>query len=416
LQTLPLFVNPFFLAKLLKKAKHKIYRSLCPLQNLASLRESLQIKNMHKDKSTRIVANWIFLGVGMLIIQVLLGGITRLTGSGLSITEWKPIMGAMPPMGEAEWQQAFNKYQQIAQFKYINQHFTLGDFKFIFFWEWFHRLWARLIGVVFLIPFIYFLKKKYFKSWMVFPLVVLFLLGALQGVIGWIMVQSGLNDNDVYVNHIRLAVHFMAAMVLICYALLFGLKLVIEPRSRIAQPALLRGAVVITILVCTQLIFGAFMAGLKAAATAPTWPDINGMVIPEGIFSNGGFFYNITHNKITIHFIHRTLAYVIALFIVIWWFAARRITGSPAFNTAKNLTFFLVITQVFLGIFTVLNGNKIVAGKFGAFEWLAEMHQLTGMLLLLSLAGVIYITGENRRKFTAVQEDKIINSPAADII
>src|SRR5919112_1674667 len=180
---------------------------------------------MQQDRSTRIVAKWIFLGVGMLIIQVLLGGITRLTGSGLSITEWKPIMGVMPPSGAAEWQQAFYQYQQIAQYKYINEHFTISNFKFIFFWEWFHRLWARLIGVAFLIPFIYFLIKKYFKSWMVVPLVILFLLGALQGAIGWIMVQSGLNDNDVYVNHVRLAAHFMAAMILIAYALIFALEL-----------------------------------------------------------------------------------------------------------------------------------------------------------------------------------------------
>src|SRR3954451_12721544 len=197
---------------------------------------------MHQDKSTSIVANWIFLGVGMLIVQVLLGGITRLTGSGLSITEWKPIMGAMPPVNENEWQQAFSKYQQIAQYKYLNTHFTLSNFKFIFFWEWFHRLWARLIGVVFLIPFVWFLWKKYFKSWMIVPLVILFLLGALQGAVGWIMVSSGLNENDVYVSHIRLAVHFMAAMVLISYALIFGLKLLTNPRERIAGGGLLTGA------------------------------------------------------------------------------------------------------------------------------------------------------------------------------
>lgn len=367
---------------------------------------------MNQDKSTKIVASWIFLGVAMLIIQVLLGGITRLTGSGLSITEWKPIMGAMPPMKEAEWQQAFDKYRQIAQYKYINQHFALNDFKFIFFWEWFHRLWARLIGVVFLIPFIYFLIKKYFKNWMVIPLVILFLLGALQGAIGWIMVKSGLNDSDVYVNHIRLAAHFMAAMVLICYALVFGLKLVINPRSRIAHPALLRGAIVITILVCIQLIFGAFMAGLKAATAAPTWPDINGMIVPDSIFSKEGFFYNIVHNKITIHFIHRTLAYIIALLVTIWWYKARFVSSSPAFNKAKNITFFLVIAQVCLGIFTVLNGNKIVAGKFGVFEWMAELHQLTGMLLLLSLVSLIYILG---KKQVAVNEVSVSASKVASV-
>jgi cytochrome c oxidase assembly protein subunit 15 len=332
----------------------------------------------------------------MLIIQVLLGGITRLTGSGLSITEWKPIMGAIPPTTEAQWQNAFSKYQQIAQFKYINQHFTLSNFKFIFFWEWFHRLWARLIGVVFLIPFIYFLIKKYFKSWMVGPLVILFLLGALQGVIGWIMVKSGLNDNDVYVSHIRLASHFMAAMFLIAYALVFGLKLSIDPRQRVVQLELLKGAVVLTIIIAIQLVFGAFMAGLKAAASAPTWPDINGMVVPEGVFSKGNFWHNIVYDRIAVHFIHRTLAYIIALFVIIWWFSARSVSYSPAFNKAKNLAFILVISQVCLGIFTVLNSPKMVAGKFGVFEWLAEAHQLIGMLLFLNMIAIVYIAGKRK--------------------
>lgn len=232
---------------------------------------------------------------------------------------------------------------------------------------------------------------------MVLPLIILFLLGALQGLIGWIMVQSGLNDNDVYVSHIRLAAHFMAAMVLICYALLFGLKLVVNPQSRVAQPALLKGAVVITILVCIQLVFGAFMAGLKAAPIAPTWPGINGMIIPDNIFSNGNFLYNAAHNKIAVQFIHRTLAYIIALFIIAWWFTAQKVSTSPVFNRAKNATVLLVIAQVCLGIFTVLNSPKMVAGKFGSFEWLAEIHQLTGMLLLLSLISVIYIAGKRKK-------------------
>ncbi len=332
----------------------------------------------------------------MLVIQVLLGGITRLTGSGLSITEWKPIMGAMPPISENEWQQAFTKYQQIAQYKFINTHFTLSNFKFIFFWEWFHRLWARLIGIVFLIPFIYFLAKGYFKRWMVLPLVILFLLGALQGAIGWIMVQSGLNDNDVYVSHIRLAVHFMAAMILISYALIFGLKLSIQAAERIAQPELLKGAIVITALVFIQLVFGAFMAGLKAAATAPTWPDINGMIVPAGMFSHDSFFHTIIYSKIAVHFIHRTLAYLIVIFIVIWWVTAKPVSYSSIFNKAKNLALFFVISQVLLGIFTVINSPKMVAGKFGVFEWLAEIHQLTGMLLLLTMVAVLYILGKKK--------------------
>lgn len=351
---------------------------------------------MQQDKSTRIVANWIFLGVAMLIIQVLLGGITRLTGSGLSITEWKPIMGAMPPTSETEWQVVFDKYQQIAQYKFLNTHFTLTNFKFIFFWEWFHRLWARLIGVVFLIPFIYFLAKKYFKQWMVLPLVILFLLGALQGAIGWIMVQSGLNDNDLYVSHIRLAVHFMAAMILISYALVFGLKLLLDPAQRIVQAKLLNGAIAITALIFIQLTFGAFMAGLKAATAAPTWPDINGMMVPKGIFSSEVFPQNIIYDKIGVHFVHRTLAYLIAIFILIWWFTARSISNSAAFNKAKNAAVFLVVVQVILGVFTVLSSPKMVAGKFGTFEWLAEIHQLTGMLLLLAMVAVVYVLGKKK--------------------
>jgi cytochrome c oxidase assembly protein subunit 15 len=345
---------------------------------------------MQNSRSTRIVAIWIFIGVGMLIVQVLLGGITRLTGSGLSITEWKPLMGALPPLNEAEWQKAFNGYQQIAQYKYLNQHFTLSDFKFIFFWEWFHRLWARFIGVVFLIPFIYFLFKRYFKSWMIVPLVILFLLGALQGAIGWIMVQSGLNDNDLYVSHIRLAAHFIAAMVLIAYALVFGLMLTVDANNRVVQPELKGWTLAITGLVIIQLIYGAFMAGLKAANVAPTWPDINGSIIPANALTD------IAHNKISIHFIHRTLAYIIFIAIVIWWYKAKNITYSIAFNKARNVTLFLVILQVTLGVLAVINSTEISAGKFGQFEWLALAHQLIGMLLFLSMITLLYLTKRKR--------------------
>ena len=349
---------------------------------------------MQHDNKTGIVAKWIFLGVGMLIVQTLIGGITRLTGSGLSITEWKPIMGALPPMSETEWQDAFSKYQQIGQFKYVNQNFTVSNFKFIFFWEWFHRLWARLIGLVFLFPFIYFLAKKYFKQWMVAPLAILFLLGALQGAVGWIMVKSGLNVSDVYVNHIRLAAHFMAAMVLISYALVFGLKLTLAPNDFIANKETNKGAIIIIALVSIQLVYGAFMAGLKAAAAAPTWPTINGTIIPSA--GEGGFLQLIFHDKIIIHFIHRTLAYAIGMAVFIWWWKARKIKTSPIFVKMRNSTLLLVFAQILLGVLTVLSSPKIVSGKFGVFEWMAQMHQLTGILLLLSLVANVYLTSNRK--------------------
>src|SRR5436190_17321429 len=136
---------------------------------------------MNNTQQQKIIANWLLLGVVMLVVQVLLGGVTRLTGSGLSITEWDPIMGILPPLNDAQWQKTFDSYKDIAQYKYINYNFTLGDFKLIFFWEWFHRLWARLMGMVFLIPFIYFLIKGYFKKGMILPLILLFILGGMQG-------------------------------------------------------------------------------------------------------------------------------------------------------------------------------------------------------------------------------------------
>ncbi len=345
---------------------------------------------MTEERSARIIANWIFLGVAMLIIQVLLGGITRLTGSGLSITEWKPIMGTLPPLNETEWQQAFEKYQQIAQYKFLNHQFTLHNFKMIFFWEWFHRLWARSIGVVFLIPFVYFIVKKYFKPGMIGPLVILFLLGAMQGAIGWIMVKSGLNDENLYVNHIRLAIHFVSAMVLICYALIFGLMLVVQQQERVYDKGLRKFTLIIIALLTVQLFYGAFMAGLKGANAAPTWPDINGAIMPVKIFSGdivNDFFFNI----INIHFIHRTLAYILFGLILVWFWRSTQIRVSASFNRAKKWPLIFVSTQVLLGILAVLNSPKIVLGHFGFFEWLAQLHQLTGMLLLLSLIASLYL-------------------------
>lgn len=340
---------------------------------------------MDEQRHTRVVARWVFLGVAMLIVQVLLGGITRLTGSGLSITEWKPIMGALPPISDSEWQSAFTKYQSIAQYKYLNNHFTLSDFKFIFFWEWFHRLWARFIGVVFLVPFIYFLVKGYFKRWMVNPLIILFLLGALQGAIGWIMVESGLNQEDLYVNHIKLAIHFIAAMVLICYALVFGLMLITPEQERVTNNALKKFTAIIIAVLVVQLVYGAFMAGLKAATAAPTWPDVNGSFMPDM-----NRFSWINH-PIAVQFIHRTLAYILLLLLAAWWLRGKNYNGGRQFRNVRNLVFFLVILQVTLGVLSVLNSYKIVPGSFGTFEAFALAHQLVGMLLLLALVAAFYL-------------------------
>ncbi|RYE26386.1 MAG: heme A synthase [Sphingobacteriales bacterium] len=340
------------------------------------------------------VAYWLLTGVFMIVIQVLLGGITRLTGSGLSITEWKPIMGALPPMGDAEWNHAFDGYKQIAQYKYLNSHFELDDFKFIFFWEWFHRLWARLLGVVFVIGFIYFLIKKYFDKQMIVPFVILFILGAVQGLIGWIMVASGLNDTELYVNHIKLAMHFIAALVLLCYTLWFALQLLIPTEKRVYSTRLHNFTIIVIIVLGVQLVYGAFMAGLKAAMAAATWPTINGMWIPDRLMVQ-----SFINHPINVHFMHRTLAYLLFTLIMLWYGAAtKRGKAQPQsmLGKTKQWPFILIWLQLLLGIITVLSAPKTVFGKFGQFEMFAEMHQLVAMFLLMALVVCLYIVRKAR--------------------
>lgn len=331
------------------------------------------------------------IGVGMLVVQVLLGGITRLTGSGLSITEWEPIMGALPPMNDHDWQTAFDKYKEIAQYKYVNRHFTLSDFKFIFFWEWFHRLWARLIGVVFLIPFIVFIIQKRFTKEMIRPLVLLFLLGALQGLVGWIMVLSGLNDSElVHVSHYRLAIHFILALVLLVYALWFTLRLTVPQQQIFVNNNLRKFLGWICALLVLQLIYGAFMAGLKAATAAPTWPDMNGAWLPPNVSAHAGRNFDglsfLVDHPLVIHFIHRNLAYLLTVLLLWWTWKAFKVSGSQYFRKILRLPMYLVFVQVLLGIFTVL-----YSPDQRTFLWLGVAHQFVAMMLLLSFTWMFYI-------------------------
>ncbi len=340
-----------------------------------------------EQKKKNAVAWWLVAGVIMIIIQTLLGGVTRLTGSGLSITEWKPIMGALPPMNEQEWNKAFDGYKQIGQYKFLNSDFTLHDFKLIFFWEWFHRLWARMLGVVFLIGFVYFLVKQYFSKEMIKPFIILFLLGAMQGLIGWIMVASGLNDENLYVNHIKLSAHFVSAMVLACYTLWFALQLLIPEEKRVVNKNLQNFTIAVILILFVQLTYGAFMAGLKAAMAAATWPTINGMWLPDTLAHNSWI-----NDKINVHFIHRGLAYVLLTVIIIWFV---KTTATARFSELLRSTrlwpMVLVSLQVVLGIVTVISAPHIVPGKFGLFESLAELHQLVAMFLLMALVVNLYV-------------------------
>ncbi|MET6999106.1 COX15/CtaA family protein [Chitinophaga defluvii] len=337
-------------------------------------------------KNNRAVAIWLYIGVGMIVIQVLLGGLTRLTGSGLSITEWKPILGAFPPMNEQAWQAAFDKYKEIAQFQYVNSHFTLSDFKFIYFWEWLHRDWARLMGIVFIVPFIYFIIKKKIDRTMVNPMVILFVLGGLQGAIGWIMVKSGLNEENLYVSHIRLAIHFIAALALLCYVLWFALKLSVPVKEILPVETLKKLNTWLLALLTIQLVYGAFMAGLHAALAASTWPDINGMWWPTGMFAQGGLLADITHNQITIQFLHRGLAYLITILVAIWWWKAGQTPSYSLLHKMRYLPLLLVLLQVLLGVLTILGSQVKIPISY------AILHQFVGMLLLLALVWTQFLS------------------------
>lgn len=343
------------------------------------------------DRSSKLVARWLLLGVIMTVIQVALGGITRLTGSGLSITEWDVITGTLPPLNEQAWLAEFEKYKATPQFQLLNFEFGLSDFKFIFFWEWFHRLWARLIGLIFAGGFIWFIVRKHFKKEMVRPLVVLFLLGALQGAVGWIMVASGLTGDAVYVKPTRLALHFIFALGLLCYTFWFALKLLVSENKWVINPSLRKTNLWLIGVLVLQLLYGALMAGHKAATVATSWPKINGDWVPDSLFSHKPFLLNFIDNKILIHFIHRGLAYIILIWIIVWTIQLAKHKGSLLFENIKRIPLYLTCLQVLLGILTILTSTGIVPGKWGTFEWMAQLHQLTGMCLLLSLVATLFL-------------------------
>lgn len=355
-------------------------------------------------KGQKAVATWIYIGVGMLLIQVILGGITRLTGSGLSITEWNVVTGALPPLNEQQWLIEFSKYKQTPQYQYLNADFTIHNFKFIFFWEWLHRFWARLIGVVFIIGFFYLLVKKYMKASMIKPLLILFLLGALQGAIGWIMVKSGLTDDMIYVKPVKLALHFVFALVLICYAWWFALQLSVPEEQIVLSTPVQRYTWLILFVLFFQLIYGALMAGHKAATAAPTWPTINGSWLPQHLFVP---VVNFIENKITVHFMHRGLAYLLLFLTILWTMASRRIvSASILFQKTKWLPVFLILLQALLGILAVITSPSIVPNHWVAFDWLAQLHQVVAMLYLLAMVWMLYIIRSRKSEICVKADSK----------
>jgi heme a synthase len=321
------------------------------------------------------LSNWLLGVAALVLLMVVVGGITRLTESGLSITRWEPITGAVPPLTDADWRQAFDLYRQTPEFREVTgpAGMDLAAFKFIFFWEWFHRLLGRLIGLAFALPLAWFAIRRAIPHGYGWKLVALLLLGGAQGALGWYMVMSGLVDRT-DVSHFRLSAHLLLALAIIAALVWTALDLRRLARtgedrpSRLTGPAIAAGAILIV-----QLLLGAWVAGLDAGQVANSWPDMHGRFVPDGIDWSRGIGFALTHDPYLIHWMHRWWAWVTVVALV--WFARRvRSAGCRPASVAIHSAFGI---QIVVGILTVLSGVAI---------WLAVLHQAIGALLVAATA------------------------------
>ena len=330
------------------------------------------------QRDDRQIAFWLIAVAVLIFSIVILGGVTRLTGSGLSIVEWQPIMGAIPPLNETQWLETFAQYQQTPQYQQVNQGMSLDAFKWIFAFEYAHRLLGRLIGVAFALPFLYFLSQRKIRRSLIPTLILLFALGGLQGFVGWYMVQSGL-VNEPRVSQYRLAVHLSLAM-LIYAVMLWTAWSLLQPAPRQIwkheMQRLRRFSLLVTATIAVMILSGAFVAGTHAGKFFNTFPLMDGHLIPMGLFAQEPFYLNFFENPATVQFDHRLIAYILMLLIPGLWFYARRFSLSPQTRIASHLLLTVFILQVGLGITTLLNYVPVALGA---------AHQ-GGAVLLLTMA------------------------------
>ena len=335
--------------------------------------------------SHRAVALWLFIVAGCVAGLVLLGGLTRLMGAGLSITEWQPVIGIIPPLSLADWEIAFQKYQTIAEYRLVNSDMSLAEFKIIYWWEWAHRLMGRAIGLIFLVPFLWFLWRKHIPARFIAPLCVLFALGGLQGFIGWYMVQSGLEADRINVSQYRLAVHLGLALIIFGMSLWLALRLWHKDKKQGDKlPAhQFYFAFVLLGLIFLQCLAGALVAGLEAGKTYTDWPFMDGQFIPSGLLAMSPLIVNFFENILTVQWQHRIIAYLLfGLAIWHYWQQTRSTSARSApaeSNVASNSAAWLALAicgQAILGIATVMGAVPLI---------LAVLHQF-GALLVLTIA------------------------------
>lgn len=332
-------------------------------------------------KDNKKVVYWLLTGCILIFIMVVVGGITRLTHSGLSISNYKLISGTIPPLNDIEWQNAFELYQQFPEYQKLNTHFTLQDFKDIYFWEWLHRVIGRLIGLVFFLPFLYFLITKQLSKPTIKKSILLLALGAFQGFLGWYMVKSGLVDNP-DVSHYRLAAHLTTAFVTFAYTFWVALDIIFPNKKQVNEnfKNLIRIGLGILIL---QIIYGAFVAGLDAGFIHNHWPMMSeGKFMHETVYIEKNPLYkNFIEGKSGVQFVHRILAYIVTVIILVIWYKAKKM--KPTTNQLKsvNILLFMVGFQFLLGVFTILLQVPV---------WLGVAHQIGAFVLLSAMTFTLH--------------------------
>ena len=332
-------------------------------------------------KDNKKVIYWLLSGCVLIFVMVVVGGITRLTHSGLSISEYKLISGTIPPLNEVEWIEAFELYKQYPEYQKLHYHFELEDFKDIYFWEWLHRVIGRFIGVVFIVPFLYFLFTKQLSGPTIKKSLVLLALGAFQGFLGWYMVKSGLIDIPA-VSHYRLAMHLVTAFLTFAYAFWVALDLIFPKREEHNRRLrnLLRFGMIILLI---QIIWGAFVAGLDAGWIHNTWPLMNeGKLIHETVWiEQNPLWSNFVEGKSGVQFVHRYLAYFVVGIILYIWIKSRRYSLNLLQKRGMDLLLYGVLIQFLLGVLTLIYAVPV---------WLGVAHQVGAFFLLSAMTFTLH--------------------------
>ncbi len=349
-------------------------------------------------KYRSIVKYWLYAGCILVFFQVVIGGVTRITGSGLSITKWEIVTGTLPPTSDAAWQSEFDLYKETPQYKKINQGMSLKDFKFIYFWEYFHRLWARMMGFIFLFPFIFFVIKKWIDPWMIRQLGFVIFWAAMAAVFGWIMVASGLVDRP-WVNAYKLSLHLGIALMTFSFLIWGTFKSTDVQTKAINNTKIYKLAMWFLLALILQIFFGAVLSGMRAALYYPSWPDLNGQYLPEVLFDSTAWSKEniLDYDKdafmpALIHVLHRNWGYVVYFFgmylsLRIFKYPLRRL-----FYRGAILLIVLLNLQVLLGILTLLNTTDTIPVFYGV------MHQAVALCILA--VSLFHLFIYKRRNYT----------------